>query len=190
MEGSLDYAMTAVAAGTMRIVATPHVERVDVHELPDRVHELRAALRRENIPLAVECGGELKSRSVFSLSQEELEVIAQGPPGRRWLLYEVPFRGVDELFLEGARELRAAVVVGAGHNGLVCAAYLARAGLDVLVLERRDVVGGACVTEELWPGVRASPGAYTLSLLRRTIIDELELRRHGLRVAVHEPYLF
>jgi len=86
--------------------------------------------------------------------------------------------------------VRDAVVVGAGHNGLVCAAYLARAGLDVLVLERRDVVGGACVTEELWPGVRASPGAYTLSLLRRTIIDELELRRHGLRVAVHEPYLF
>ena len=61
--------------------------------------------------------------------------------------------------------MRDAVVVGAGHNGLVCAAYLARAGLDVLVLERRDVVGGACVTEELWPGVRASPGAYTLSLL-------------------------
>src|SRR5204863_3366581 len=90
----------------------------------------------------------------------------------------------------GPPELRDAVVVGAGHNGLVCAAYLARAGLDVLVLERRDVVGGACVTEELWPGVRASPGAYTLSLLRRTIIDELELRRHGLRVAVHEPYLF
>lgn len=55
-----------------------------------------------------------------------------------------------------------ALVVGAGHNGLVAAAYLARAGLDVDVLERRDVVGGACVTEELWPGVRGSPGAYTL----------------------------
>ena len=105
MEESLDYAMTAVAAGTMRIVATPHVERVDVHELPDRVHELRAALSDERVPLAVECGGELKPRSVFSLDQEELEVIAHGPPGRRWLLYEVPFRGVDELFLEGAREL-------------------------------------------------------------------------------------
>ena len=62
--------------------------------------------------------------------------------------------------------MRDAVIIGAGHNGLVAAAYLARAGLDVLVLERRDVVGGACVTEELWPGVRASPGAYTLSLLR------------------------
>src|SRR5438445_12271432 len=83
-----------------------------------------------------------------------------------------------------------AIVIGAGHNCLVAAAYLARAGLDVLVLERRDVVGGACVTEELWPGVRASPGAYTLSLLRRRIIDELDLRAHGLRVEVHEPYLF
>jgi phytoene dehydrogenase-like protein len=86
--------------------------------------------------------------------------------------------------------LHDALIIGAGHNGLVAAAYLARAGLDVLVLERRDVVGGACVTEELWPGVRASPGAYTLSLLRRRIIEDLDLRAHGLRVAVHEPYLF
>src|SRR3954468_3251126 len=83
-----------------------------------------------------------------------------------------------------------AIIIGAGHNGLVAAAYLARAGLDVLVLERRDIVGGACVTEELWPGVRASPGAYTLSLLRRRIIDDLDLPAHGLRVDVHEPYLF
>src|ERR671935_630447 len=80
-----------------------------------------------------------------------------------------------------------AVVIGAGHNGLVAAAFLARAGMSVEVLERRDLVGGACVTEELWPGVRASPGAYTLSLLRREIIDELGL---ALDVHVHEPYLF
>src|SRR5439155_8589453 len=83
-----------------------------------------------------------------------------------------------------------AVVVGAGHNGLVAAAYLARAGLSVEVLERRDVVGGACVTEELWPGVYASPGAYTVSLLRAEIVSELELARHGLRIEPHEPYLF
>src|SRR5438128_8655845 len=83
-----------------------------------------------------------------------------------------------------------AIVIGAGHNGLVAAAYLARAGLSVEVFERRDIVGGACVTEELWPGVRASPGAYTLSLLRGQIIRELELARHGLVVEPHEPYLF
>ena len=83
-----------------------------------------------------------------------------------------------------------AVVVGAGHNGLTAAAYLARAGLSVRVLERRDIVGGACVTEELWPGVRASPGAYTFSLLRPEIVRELELERHGLRVTTHEPGLF
>jgi phytoene dehydrogenase-like protein len=83
-----------------------------------------------------------------------------------------------------------AVVIGAGHNGLVAAAYLARAGLEVEVFERRDVVGGACVTEELWPGVRASPGAYTLSLLRAEIVRDLDLAAHGLHVEVHEPYLF
>jgi phytoene dehydrogenase-like protein len=88
-----------------------------------------------------------------------------------------------------ARPLDVAIV-GAGHNGLVAAAYLARAGLSVTAFERRELAGGACVTEELWPGVRASPGAYTLSLLRSEIIRELDLAAHGLDVAVHEPYLF
>jgi phytoene dehydrogenase-like protein len=81
-------------------------------------------------------------------------------------------------------------IVGAGHNGLVAAAYLARAGLRVETFERRDVAGGACVTEELWPGVRASPGAYTISLLRPEIVRDLDLERHGLHVEVHDPYLF
>src|SRR5207253_11053037 len=90
----------------------------------------------------------------------------------------------------GSGAVHDVIVIGAGHNGLVASAYLARAGLRVLVLERRDIVGGACVTEELWPGVRASPGAYTLSLLRGRIIAELGLREHGLRVSAHEPYLF
>ncbi|MCW6506518.1 phytoene desaturase family protein [Lichenifustis flavocetrariae] len=75
-----------------------------------------------------------------------------------------------------------AIIIGAGHNGLVCANYLARAGLKVLVLERRDVVGGAAVTEEIAPGFRASIFSYLMSLLHPRIIKEFELKRHGLEV--------
>ena len=59
-----------------------------------------------------------------------------------------------------------AIIIGAGHNGLVTAAYLARAGYKVLVLERREIVGGCCITEELWPGFKVSTAAYVNSLLR------------------------
>jgi len=83
-------------------------------------------------------------------------------------------------------------VVGAGHNGLVCGAYLARAGLKVAVVERRGVIGGACATEELWPGFRASTAAYNLTLLQPKIILDLELLDHGLEVIkpppVFEPF--
>ncbi len=77
---------------------------------------------------------------------------------------------------------RDAVIIGGGHNGLVCAAYLAASGLKVTVLERRGVVGGAAVTEEFHPGFRNSVAAYTVSLLNPKIIRDLELARHGLRV--------
>ncbi|HXB19705.1 MAG TPA: NAD(P)/FAD-dependent oxidoreductase [Steroidobacteraceae bacterium] len=75
-----------------------------------------------------------------------------------------------------------ALIVGGGHNGLVCAAYLAAAGLKVTVLERRAVVGGAAVTEEFHPGFRNSVAAYTVSLLNPKIIRDLELARYGLRI--------
>jgi len=74
------------------------------------------------------------------------------------------------------------IIIGGGHNGLVCAAYLAKAGLKVTVLERRDVVGGAAVTEEFHPGFRNSVAAYTVSLLNPKVARDLELERHGLRV--------
>jgi phytoene dehydrogenase-like protein len=75
-----------------------------------------------------------------------------------------------------------AVIIGGGHNGLVCAAYLAAAGLKVTVLERRDVVGGAAVTEEFHPGFRNSVASYTVSLLNPKVIRDLDLPAHGLRI--------
>lgn len=74
------------------------------------------------------------------------------------------------------------LILGGGHNGLVCAAYLARAGLKVKVLERRPIVGGAAVTEEFHPGFRNSIASYTVSLLNPKIIADLELHRHGLNI--------
>ena len=75
-----------------------------------------------------------------------------------------------------------ALIIGGGHNGLVCAAYLAAAGLKVTVLERRALVGGAAVTEEFYPGFRNSVAAYTVSLLNPKVIRDLDLARHGLRI--------
>ena len=74
-----------------------------------------------------------------------------------------------------------AIVIGGGHNGLTCAAYLGMAGLRVRIFERRGVVGGACVTEEFHPGFRNSIASYTVSLLQPKVINDLKLRKHGLR---------
>src|SRR5580658_7391149 len=87
------------------------------------------------------------------------------------------------------------VIIGGGHNGLVAAAYLARAGRKVLVLERREMLGGCAATESLWPGrgrvsYRVSTGAYLVSLLQRRIIDELELERFGYEVIPKDPAFF
>src|ERR1043166_4085747 len=82
---------------------------------------------------------------------------------------------------------RDAVVIGGGHNGLVCACYLAAGGLKVAVFERRPIVGGAAVTEEFHPGFRNSTASYTVSLLHPKVIAELRLAQHGLRV-VERPF--
>ncbi|MFP3164778.1 MAG: NAD(P)/FAD-dependent oxidoreductase, partial [Acidianus sp.] len=82
------------------------------------------------------------------------------------------------------------IIVGGGHNGLVTANYLAREGLKVAVFERREIVGGASVTEELWPGIKVSTGAYVLSLLRPKIIEDLQLKKFGLKVYTKDPGLF
>ena len=86
-----------------------------------------------------------------------------------------------------AAKLYDALIVGGGHNGLVCACYLAGAGLKVRVLERRGVLGGAAVTEEFHPGFRNSTASYTVSLLNPKVIGDLRLVEHGLTI-VERPF--
>ena len=83
-----------------------------------------------------------------------------------------------------------AVILGGGHNGLVAAGYLAGAGLDVVVMERREVLGGACTTEELFPGYRFSACSYICHLLQTKVIEELGLREHGFEVYRLDPSRF
>src|SRR5512137_250528 len=81
-----------------------------------------------------------------------------------------------------AAERTDVIIIGAGHNGLTCACYLAAAGLKVHIVERRAVVGGAAVTEEFHPGFRNSTASYTVSLLNPRVIRDLRLAEHGLRI--------
>src|SRR5580658_5438050 len=87
----------------------------------------------------------------------------------------------------GSKSIYDAVIIGAGHNGLTAAGYLARAGYSTLVLERRDIVGGCCVTEEIAPGCRASTTSYIASMLRPEVIQDLKLAEYGLRMVPCDP---
>ena len=82
------------------------------------------------------------------------------------------------------------VVIGAGHNGLIAAAYLARAGRKVCVLERRDIIGGCCASEKIWPGYTVSTASYVVSLLAPEIIRELKLKQNGLNILPRNPSSF
>ena len=83
-----------------------------------------------------------------------------------------------------------AVLIGAGHNALVCAHDLASSGWRVLVVERRHLVGGCCVTEELWPGYRVNPAAYVVSLLLPEIERDMRLGDYGYEVLARNPSSF
>ena len=83
-----------------------------------------------------------------------------------------------------------AIIVGGGHNGLVCGAYLARAGVKVCVLERRSMAGGAAVTEEVWPGYRVSTASYVMGLMQPKVILDLELQKYGFEVIPAAPITF
>ncbi|MEA2363507.1 MAG: protein-tyrosine phosphatase [Thermoleophilaceae bacterium] len=110
MAASLELARAAVADGTETVVATPHVRTdlgvTDAVEIHARVLELRFALAAEGIPLEVRCGGELGHELIGRMRQSELELLAQGPSGARWLLVETPFDGVGADFHAATAELR------------------------------------------------------------------------------------
>ncbi len=109
LEESLDLAVHAAVDGTRTIVATPHVRTdfvTDVVELRDGVREVRARLARAGLEITVLLGAELGHDMVGRLSQAELDLVAQGPPGSRWLLVETPFEGLTAEFTEATRELR------------------------------------------------------------------------------------
>ena len=109
IEQSIELAAAAAEEGTRTIVTTPHVHPefvTDVSSLPDRVAEVSAKLATRRIPIDVLCGGELAQEMVPRLSQAELDTIAQGPPGRRWLLLEAPLAGIDRAYTAAADELR------------------------------------------------------------------------------------
>ena len=92
-----------------------------------------------------------------------------------------PGTTATDLPLTKATDKSDVIVIGGGHNGLVCACYLAKAGLRVRVLERRSIVGGAAVTEEFHPGFRNSTASYTVGLLSPQVIHDLHLKSHGVR---------
>ena len=176
LEESIDYARAAARDGTERIVATPHVELVDVSELPERVDELADALAGEGIELAVDCGGELKPHSVPSLSHDELELIAHGPPGRRWLLLEVPFRGLGEDLLDAAGELHRR-----GFATLLAHPERASGFEASLRLLREEVERGAAVQMNVGPLLGAeSPAREEASrrLLRTGLATALATDAH------------
>jgi protein-tyrosine phosphatase len=111
LEESLELARAALHAGTGTVVATPHVRTdlgtTDARDIADRVHELRSALAAARIPLTIAAGGELGHEMAFLLDREELDLLAQGPAGARWLLVETPFHGIGEDFHAATAALRA-----------------------------------------------------------------------------------
>jgi protein-tyrosine phosphatase len=108
---SLHLARAALREGTGTVVATPHVRPdlglTDPRQIVERVRELRAALAVAGMPLDVACGGELGHEMAFRLTRDELDLLAQGPPGARWLLVEAPFHGIGGDFHAASAELRA-----------------------------------------------------------------------------------
>jgi protein-tyrosine phosphatase len=152
MADALELAAAAAAAGTRTIVVTPHVRRdflTSVRDLPDRLQQVRRALDAEGIALDLRCGAELGHDMVHRLRQRDLELVAQGPPGARWLLVETPFEQLGAEFHAATDELRArgfAVLLGHPERS-------ADAALD----------GAQGLRRELGLGARAQVNALSLA---------------------------
>jgi len=143
LPASLDLARAAVAAGTATVVATPHFREdlgtTDAQEVDARVRDLRAALGAAGVELEVATGAELGHEMAFRLDQGELDLLAQGPPGARWLLVETPFHGIGEDFHAATAELRAR-----GFGVLVAhPERSADASLDASAGLRRELAAGS-----------------------------------------------
>lgn len=148
LEHSVALARAAVADGTRTIVATPHVHPLhitDVSVIAEAVDELREGLARERIPLDVLPGGELSQSMVGRLGQTELEAIAQGPPGRRWILLEPPFAGMDETYTVAADLLRER-----GFAVVVAHPERARASAATAAAIEREIAAGSVLQLTAW----------------------------------------
>lgn len=180
LDDSLEMATVAVADGTATIVVTPHVRRdfvADVSMVTEGFAELSAAVAQAEIEVELHRGGELGHDLVGRLSQSELEAIAIGPPGRRWLLVEAPFEGLDQVFGAATDELRArgfGIVIAHPERAAGLLAGEAR-GL------RRELERGSLLQVNHWSltgahGAEAEGAA--LELLRRGRIDVLASDAH------------
>jgi protein-tyrosine phosphatase len=171
IEQSVELAAAAAAEGTTTIVTTPHVHPqwvTDVSSLPERVREINAKLASRRIRIEVLCGGELDQEMVSRLSQSELDTIAHGPPGRRWLLLEAPLAGIDRAYTAAADELRErgfAVVVAHPERAL----RWSDAGWETL---EHELSAGSVVQINAW----SVAGLYG-ELVRATALWLLRRRR-------------
>lgn len=185
LDESVALAYAAVVEGTGTIVATPHVRSdfvTDVRELPDRVREVRDRLAAEDLPVGVVCGAELGVDMVGRLSQSELEVIAVGPPGARWLLLESPFGGFQPETHEAADELRdRGFGVVLAHPERSVAADAPPGGEQHLGLPLEIARGSALQVNALsLAGVHgAHVEAAAVSLLREGLVDALASDAHS-----------
>src|SRR3954467_6856598 len=185
MDESVALAAAALAGGTSVVVATPHVRGgflTDVSELPDRVRELQDRLAREKIGLAVRRGAQLGHDMVGRLGQAELDSVAHGPPGGRWLLVETPFVGLGDEFTAATDELR-------DRGFAVVIAHPERARGPASAALRHELERGSVLQVNAWSLVgRHGPEAYAKSheMLRAGRVGLIGSDAHG---GVRQPTL-